>query len=614
MLQIDYTHMPHTIITLPPELANQIAAGEVVERPASVVKELIENSIDAGATMINITIKNGGIDFLEVADDGAGIPTEDIPNTIKKYSTSKISSLKDLQEVMTFWFRGEALASIASVSEFTLISQSHNNSNATQLLLGKDRQSHLSQTVREQGTTVRVENLFFNTPARLNYLKTPRTEFLKVQDIIEHMALSYPEIAFTLSHNQKTVLQFPKNQGILARMYDVFWSEVADNAVAVEYTAGGVHISGYITDPKVSFSNKTRQALFLNHRIIRSPIIYKAIIDGYNRFISPKTFPWYVLYIDVDPTSVDVNVHPRKMEVRFSQEQLMFRSIYHSIKDTLEAVSFASMTPQKTHLPTTSSPHMNLSSQSPGSQHIKNTSSSTYHTSSGAKFKNYSPYTSTKPHPAQVGLDFTTSILHNTSSQDIFSTDLHDTPLGKIIGQLHNAYIVLQTPTGMQILDQHALAERVLYEKISSSATPSTSQKILGGIGIHLTTKEKNILENTLEIFEDMWFEIDILSGENIMIQAIPDFMNKKNIQEIFPRILADISSVGSSVLEEVRNTVWAYTACRSAVKFWDPLSIFEMHGLLKDASIEYSDTCPHGRPVVYDIDLDWLKKKYERT
>jgi len=603
--------MSQKIITLPKQLANQIAAGEVVERPVSVVKELVENSLDAGATSIDIRLENGGIDLIEVRDDGLGIPVADLQKSLEKYSTSKIASLDDLYKVMTFGFRWEALASISSVSEFTIKSKTKNCIKAGQVFTAGGDEFKQSDIAHNVGTSILVERLFFNTPARLAYLKKPRTEYLKIQELIQKMALAYPELAFSLIHDDKWTLNFSKSQGIKGRMYDIFWDEFSENILPVSHEFSGIKISWFITDPKISFQNKTRQALYVNKRVIGSPMIFKAISDAYNRFIAPKTFPGYVLFIDVDPTQVDVNVHPRKMEVRFAGEASIFRSVYHWVKDELERVSLVSHIPAATdtnsyHKPEPLKWIQNINATQQSSQ---------YYTGSGTKFKNYSPYKNTLSNPAQAGMDFNREIIWEKSEtiNTQPSWDLHDTPLWRIIWQVHNSYIIVQTPNWLQMLDQHALAERVIYERLASSAYIPKIQQLLWGIGMHLTSTELEVFETHRESFADMGFEIDTLSAGNIMISALPDFVDKQNIEKIIREILSDISSEWSKGLDEVRHRIWAYAACRSAIKFWDPLSIFEMHALLRDASLDYSATCPHGRPVVYDIDLEELQKKYER-
>lgn len=600
--------MSGKIITLSKQLANQIAAWEVVERPVSVVKELMENSIDAWATKIEIYLEEGGKRLIEVRDNGSGIASEDVEKSIEKYSTSKITNLEDLYSVMTFGFRGEALASISSVSEFTLSSKTSGSIAGTSISINTQGDSVLSERWMEEGTVIEIKNLFYNTPARLHYLKTDRTEYAKIKECVEKMAFSYPEVAFELHHDGKLIQHFTWDMTIKDRMYMIYGSEFRENMRYISHEFSWVRVSGYISDPKISFPNRTRQSLFVNHRSVTSPMISKAIFDAYNRFIAPKTFPGYVLFLDVDPTRVDVNVHPRKLEVRFADEQTVYRSIYHGVKDELERVSLI--------WSRDSSTSWNIHEWfSPAARDASSVSEPKYYTWSGTKFKNYSPYTNTLQNPAQAGLNFNEEILWNSNprAQKIESGDIRDTPLGRIIWQVHNSYIVVETSDGLQILDQHAVAERVIYERISKSSYTPKIQQLLTWVWLHINSSEQDLLEEHSETFETLGFEVEVLSHGNILVTSIPDFVNRAQIESVFLKILSDISSVGSKSLDEVRNKIWAYTACRSAVKFGDPLSMFEMNALLRDASMDYSATCPHGRPVIYDVNLEELQKKYER-
>jgi DNA mismatch repair protein MutL len=570
--------MSQKIITLPKQLANQIAAGEVVERPVSVVKELVENSIDAGATSIDIILENGWIDLIEVCDNGEWIVASELAKAVEKYSTSKISSLNDLYEVMTFGFRGEALASISSVSEFTLSSKTQDAKTWASIHTSGWDDFKQSDAAHNEWTTIRVENLFFNTPARLWYLKKPRTEYLKIQELIQRIALAYPDVGFSLTHDDKNTLHFPKRQGIKGRIYEIFWEEFSESMLNISHEFSWIKISGYITDPKISYQNKTRQALYVNKRVISSPMVFKAISDAYNRFIAPKTFPGYVLFIDVDPTQVDVNVHPRKMEVRFAGEASIFRSVYHGVKDELERVSLVTSSHDFSSL------KQNFQTENSSIPKDVWEKKAEYYTGSWTKFKNYSPYKNIQSNPAQAGMDFNREILWNNNAtafsspavEDRINTwNLHDTPLWKIIGQIHNSYIVVETSEGIQILDQHALAERVIYERLASSAYTPKVQQLLWWIGMHLTSWELESFETNRETFVSMGFEIESLSAWNIMILSIPDFVKKQNIEKVIREILSDISWIWSKWLDEIRHKIWAYAACRSAIKFGDPLIIF---------------------------------------
>lgn len=626
------------IIRLDKTLANQIAAWEVVERPVSVVKELVENSIDAWATFIKVEIKSWWIEEIIITDNWAWIEKEDLSLTVEKYSTSKIKSLQDLYNVITFWFRGEALASISSVSKFQIISK---QSYSPHSVSPKGREEATGYSLEvidwektdiveypcETWTRIIIKNLFYNTPARLNYLKKERTEYAHILDFLNAISLSYPEVGFEFINDGKTVFRYATKEDLKTRIYNIYWEEFSLNLLDINLELVWIKISGYISDPKVSFPNKNRQCLFVNKRVIKSPLIFKSISDAYNRFIPHGTYPAYVLNIDVDPTQVDVNVHPRKLEVRFANESQIFRWVYHAVEDKLTWVSLINNPSPRTSVLPLEKEEKDITFSLSQREYPKGEGLwKSYYTGSWTKFKSYSPYkdTSANPNQTRVGdaISFSKSIIWShpeiSSEWQVFecSTDLHDTPLWKIIWQAHNSYIIVETREWIKFLDQHALAERVIYEKLVNSKTWFKTQWLLIWESLNLSPKELNIIEENKAVFEEMWFDFEIMWWAIVMINWVPDFIKKENIKDIFLWVLDDIGEhefTKSKTLEEVKNKIYAYTACRSAIKFWNKLNLFEMNKLLCDSVTDYSSTCPHGRPVVFDISLEELKNKYER-
>lgn len=609
------------IIKLDPILANQIAAWEVVERPFSVVKELLENSIDAWATSIKVEIQEWWIQEIIITDNGNGIDESDLSLVTQKYTTSKIKNLDDLYNVMTFGFRWEALASISSVSKFQIISKKEESDFWYSLEVIDGKESNIIEHPSEKWTKIIVKELFYNTPARLNYLKKPKTEQSYISDFLKQMALSYPWIGIELLVDNKTIFQYRKSETLENRIYSVYWKDFFENSLALNVELSWIHISWYISDPKVSFGSNKKQSLFVNKRAIKSPLIFKAIKNAYNRFIPHSQYCGYVLNIQVNPTEVDVNVHPRKLEVRFANESTIFKGIYHAIQSKLESVSLIPHSLQNDESITTISNNFSHLSQEKSSPSEKQ-----YYTGSGTKFKSYSPYKNTTPHPSQwkinPALTFGETLSNNSQpfttshTEQSIITDLHLTPLWTIIWQMHNSYILIQTQEWLKILDQHALAERVIYEKLVNTQYIQSTQWLLIWESINLWEEELNILSSHTKIFEEMWFEWELLSWGMILINAIPDFIKKDNISVIFTGVIQDIGKIGNTkslTLEEVRNKIFAYTSCRSAIKFGHKLSVFEINTLLHDSALDYSATCPHWRPVVFDIDLQELQNKYER-
>jgi DNA mismatch repair protein MutL len=615
------------IITLDKTLANQIAAGEVVERPVSVIKELVENSIDAWATEIVVEVFEGWTEKIIITDNGFWISQEDLPLVPEKYSTSKIKSLDDLYHVMTFGFRWEAISSISSVSKFEIQSkiQWDNSWNSLKVIDGQSRQ--LETIACETWTKIIVEDLFYNTPARLNYLKKPRTEYNHILDFLQQITLSYPSVWFEFINDGKQIFKYQKNENLQTRVYSIYWKDFSENLLAVNLDIYWLNISWYISDPKVSFWNKNKQSLFINNRVVKSGLIYKAIHNAYNRFIPHGCFPGYILHISLDPTQVDVNVHPRKMEVRFADESSIFKWVYSTLFNKLEQVTLLSTKIDNREdnwvISNNFSSPVNWNSFHTPQSFKQWSTQPQYYTGSGTKFKSYSPYKDVTPNPNQgtikSALNFSRATLDDKwdNHGPVWNnSDLHETKLGRIIWQMHNSYIIVQTVEGMKILDQHALAERIIYEKLIKSQYEAKTQGLLIGESINLTGQEFDILELNRQTFIEMWFDFEILSAGNIIINWIPDFIKKENISAIFEWILQDIGNHNfskSQTLEEVRNKIFAYASCRSAVKFWNKLNLFEMNKLLNDSVTDYSATCPHGRPVIYEIWLNELQDKYER-
>ncbi len=590
------------ITILSQELVNQIAAGEVVERPVSVIKELVENSLDAGATSIQVDIEQGGLQSITVVDNGQWIHPDDMTRIWIWHATSKIHTLEDIYKIMTFGFRWEALASIASVSDFEIHS-------AVQDLYGKrlffqNGERKIEESPMNIGTKIIVKNLFARTPARLNYLKSEKTEQSHIVEYLQNLALFYPNVHFELTNSDKKVFLYPAVSDSRERIFALYGEWFLNQLLPLEFELFGMKIEGYISDPKYHFQNKNKQIIAVNGRLIKSPIIYRALSEAYNRYIPHGTFPAYILNLSVNPTEIDINVHPRKLEIRFAHEQEVYRSFYNGVSSRLENVSLIdSNTPQ---IP---SSEVLSSSFTP--------SSSQYYTGSGTKFKSYSPYKNTTPHPHQwkvwQALEFSETLLSHT----IQNTQTFPMEWGsiRVIGQLWNSYLLVEKDKKFLILDQHALAERVIYEKLASKRSHFWTQKLLLPLAVHLNPKEQAILWEYKETVLSLWFEWEELPS-GIHVHSIPDFTKKEDISVLLPWILADIDQFNtgkSRTLEEVQNKMYAYASCRAAIKFWHILSQMEMEQLVHDAELTYSSTCPHGRPVIFEMSLEELKGKFDR-
>lgn len=616
------------IIKLDKVLANQIAAWEVVEKPFSVVKELIENSIDAKATNIKIEIINWWIEKIIITDNWTWIEKEDLENIAEKYSTSKIKNIEDLYNILTFWFRWEAMASISSVSDMQILTSTTWQIWNLLSIIWWEKQK-IIEAASEIWTKITVNNLFYNTPARLNYLKKPRTETSYIQKYIQEIALAYPEIWFEFIVDWRINLKYRENEKLIGRIYNIFDEDFAKNTLEINFEMVGMKVTWFISDPKVSFNNKNKQIIFVNKRPIKSVLISKAIHDAYNRFIPHSNFPWYIINLEIDPTLVDVNVHPKKLEVRFANEQNIFRIFYHWVENKLNSVSLIS---EENNLENFQSEENkkeieNFSFQNNYNftKNLKEINSQSYYVPSWTKFKDYSPYKNVNVNPWQSTISNITNFNKNSEKEEEnlendvnLTNDIHYTKIWKIIWQAHNSFIIVETKEWIKIFDQHALAERVNYEKLINKSRQNwqSTQWLLIGENITLSNQDIDILEDNIDTFKEMWFEIEILAWNNIIINWIPDFIKKENLKETFLQVLQDIwehKFNKSKTLEEVKNKIFAYMACRSAIKFWNKLSTFEINKLLNDSIIDYSATCPHWRPVIFEINLNELKDKYER-
>ena len=610
--------MSNTIQKLDKNLANQIAAWEVVERPYSVVKELVENSIDAGASFVLVEIENWWIDKIIVSDNWVWIRKENLALALEKYTTSKIQTLDDLYSVMTFGFRWEALASISSVSKFNITSKYKWADFAYSIEFIDEEIIKRWKQPLDTWTRIEVDDLFYNTPARKHYLKKPRTESWHIADFLSQMALSYPQVWIDFVSDWRKVFSYKIWEDLSSRIYQIYGKSFLESMLEIDVNIWAIHIHWYISDPKVSFWSNKKQNLFVNRRIVKSPIIFKSISNAYNRFIPHGQHSAYILNLELDPRQVDVNVHPRKQEVRFANESHIFRWIYGSVESKLQQVSLISQPDE----------WVDFFEKREGTKMVPDFQKKwEYYTGSGTKFQSYSPYKDTSPNPKQWvikdAINFSSQVMssHNSlneegSSEQTSQGDLTLTPLWKIIWQMHNSYIVVETGEWMKILDQHALAERVIYEKLTSASYTPNVQWLLIGVSLQLTERELIIVKKHRGVFEWMWFDIEFLSWTIVMINGIPDFIQKENIQTIVTGVIEDIGDFWekkSLTLDEVRNKIHAYTSCRSAIKFGHKLSLFEMNRLLCDWALEYSATCPHGRPVIYEIDLHTLQWKYER-
>lgn len=626
---------------LPSHLINQIAAGEVVERPASAIKELLENSLDAGATQIDIDIEQGGVKRIRVRDNGRGISKQDLSLALSRHATSKIASLDDLENVLSFGFRGEALPSIASISRLTLSSRAEGEEQAWQLQgSGQEHFDEPAPCSHATGTTIDVRDLFFNVPARRKFLKTEKTEFRHLEDVVKKVALSRFETGFTLRHNQKTVLNLrPATTVEMAerRVAEICGPAFTEQSIRVEHEGAELRLTGWIGLPTFSRSQADLQYFYVNHRIVKDRVLTHAVRQAYQDVLYHGRHPAYVLYLDIDPAKVDVNAHPTKHEVRFRESSLVHGFLFRSLHRTL-----ADLRPQD-QLNDSSEPNLHESATTSASS-----------TNSLKASINYAPLSEQRPlhipvkdqvdlyrrlhgqdsvaeAPAQPSQHYDVNTTHqqNTSASlgaaNIQSmpvqVDHENTgeapPLGFALAQLHGIFILSQNTQGLIVVDMHAAHERITYEylKRSMSAESIRSQPLLVPLAISVSKKEADCADANKETFEQLGFNLDRLSPEKITIRAVPSLLKNADVESLVRDVLSDLITHGSSQrIQEAMNEILSTMACHGSVRANHRLTIPEMNALLRDMErTERSGQCNHGRPTWTQLTVDQLDKLFMR-
>jgi DNA mismatch repair protein MutL len=582
--------MKSRIQQLSNRLANQIAAGEVVERPASVVKELLENSLDSGATNISLDLDQGGTRLIRVRDDGTGIHPEDLTLSLSRHATSKISEIDDLEAVGTLGFRGEALASIASVSRLSITSNI--SSNATDgycaMTYGENMAAEVAPAPHPRGTTVEVKDLFFNTPARRKFLRTEKTELQKIEDIVRKISLSHPQVSLTVNHNGKVQRQYPRatnEQEINRRVSAVFGQTFVENAIYVESENGGFKLSGWIGLPNHSRSQADQQYFYVNGRIIKDKVVTHAVRQGYQDVLYHGRHPVYALFLTVDPKMVDVNVHPTKHEVRFRESRqvhdFLFRAIHRALADVRPSAEAPLASEQTPFGAPTMSSQVGMG----------------FGRGSGMSF-------GSRP---QIGEQ--TALygkLLETPGENPFENHEQDAeeipPLGYALAQLHGIYILAQNQHGLVVVDTHAAHERITYERMKHASDDEgiKMQPLLVPIAMAVSERECEAVERFQEELLQLGLDIRCSSSESIMVRAIPVMLRGDSAESLVRDVLADMVEYGSTArLQQHRDELLSTMACHGSVRANRKLTIPEMNALLRDMEeTERSGQCNHGRPT----------------
>ncbi len=559
------------IKVLPPEVADKIAAGEVVERPASVVKELVENALDAGATEIKVEVFGGGVRLIKVTDNGCGIPSGEVELAFARYATSKISTLNDLSAIRTLGFRGEALASIAAVSKVTMITRSAGEQIGVLIKVEGGKVVRKEPRGAPVGTTVSVENLFYNVPARRKFLKHPATEMAHITETVVHYAMAYPEVKFALFKEGQLSFQTPGSGDMKEVLARVYGQEIANILLKLEAAEGPLKLYGYISPPSLHKSQRSH-SFFVNRRWVQDAVLSKALLEAYHGFLPSGRYPLAVISVEIDPSLVDVNVHPTKREVRFRNSEEVFQALQKALRQLIVSTqgpfvaSPIALTPVK-----------------------------------GEPEHKPFPIPQAKPQAKPSPPPEPTLPLAKTL------------PMLRVLGQISLTYIVAEGPDGLYLIDQHSAHERVIYEKLKKDRGKAIpSQQLLEPLTVELPPYQSDLVEFLLPSLKEMGFDLEEFGPNTWLIRAVPSPFVSRDARKALTEFIEALISGGTDHLEG--DKVLATLACHCAVRAGEPLSMEEMRRLVQEMeSIDVMQTCPHGRPTVVRISMERLAKEFGR-
>ncbi len=578
---------------LPDILISQIAAGEVVERPASALKELIENALDAGATSIDVDLAQGGIKRISVSDNGAGIDRDDLALALSRHATSKIASLDDLERVASLGFRGEALASIASIAKVSLISRARLSEHGWRVDGIANAQA--APAARTGGTTVAVEDLYFNTPARRKFLKTELTEFGHCEDVFRRLALSRPDVGFSLSHNGRQINHLPALiDDPDARVRAILGKEFYAQAVALRVESGGIALTGLAAMPTFNRSGRDAQYLFVNGRFVRDKLLSHAVRQAYHDVLHHDRHPAYVLFVSLDPALVDVNVHPAKTEVRFRDGQALHRFVFHALERAL------------------AQPRDNAAA----ALNIAPESSRNAWPQTRAPFRYQGELQVAEPVAFYETLF--RGLRESVASETSPGTSADATPeLGFALAQLSGIYILAQNKNGLVVVDMHAAHERVIYEKLKAAANRAelASQPLLIPVTFSADSLDIATASEEGEKLQAFGLDVGVLSPTALAVRSVPVLLKDADAAELTKSVLSELREFGASrALTERRNELLSTMACHGAVRANRQLTIPEMNALLREMErIDRSDQCNHGRPTWFQITIGELDRMFMR-
>ena len=622
-----------SIAILDENTINKIAAGEVVDRPASIVKELIENSIDAGATHIGVEIRNGGISYIKITDNGKGIAADDVELAFERHATSKIRKETDILNITSMGFRGEALASIASIAKVTLETKTKDEPTDTKIVIEGGKTLSLEEIAFNKGTTITIENVFYNVPARYKFLKKDYTEAGYIEDVVTRLAIIHNEISFRLINNNKCVLQTTGNADMKTAIYNVFGKDIAKELIDVEYDYENLKVIGVIGTPKISRSTRQHEFTYINDRYVKDKTITSAIEKGFDQNLNIGKFPFAVLNLHISPSEVDVNVHPAKLEVKFENESKVFEAVYYAVQSALleynrrispfVASSDYDLVRRNTTLtnstytsndtmtkiekvepviPQAISQVENVETKEEKDAEI--TSQVENHIEAQATFK-----------PVYYEQEISTIQIQDLVAETI-KADYETKIKYKYVGSLFDTYILIEIDNKLYIIDQHAAHERLIYEQIKEQyySKQKETQMLLIPILVELKNNEKELALRNIELFESAGFILEEFGDNMIKISGVPNIGYEIDYTEMFKDVLDGIYTDTKTTKEE-KETRFIYTlACKAAVKANMALSKEEHIALIDNmVKLERPFTCPHGRPTAYEISKYEIERRFSR-
>ncbi|MDD2361567.1 MAG: DNA mismatch repair endonuclease MutL [Oscillospiraceae bacterium] len=623
--------------------AELIAAGEVVDRPSSVVKELMENAIDAGASTVSVEIENGGIKLIKITDDGSGLLREDVPVAFLRHATSKIRTRDDLEQIGTLGFRGEALASIGAVSKIEMLTCTAGEMAGTRYIIEGGEELLLEDTASPQGTTIIVRDLFYNVPARMKFLKKDVTEANSVAAVADCIALSHPEVSVRFKRDGREVLLSPGDNKLLSCIYSVFGKDFAVGLIPVDYSLGGVHVHGYISKPSSPRSNRTMQHFFINGRYVKTRTAMAALEQAFKGSIMTGKFPSCVLHIDLPLETVDVNVHPAKIEVRFINERPVFDAVYHGVKSALQSgsvpspmkipstVNIEEPISQQTKIPfsnarndgaaiahiaakempvQSSEPLHKAASAAAGEE--RNTSGNDLQIRDGGTIPYNRPLIipdiiCDDPEPPSV------QPVPNEESDESASAEFEDSPKVDYIGEAFATYIIAQMGDSIYIIDKHAAHERILYNQLKSSEQ-SAAQMLLQPISVSLSHEEYAALLPELETLRKAGLEVEDFGSRSVIVRALPMLLEAGDATDIIQEIAGGLAAGRHEIQADKLDWIYHSAACRAAIKAGDTSSSAELQ-IMAERVLLNDDirTCPHGRPVCFELSRREMEKQFGR-